>query len=271
MKNFILHSPHRRILELGKAVMGILNVTPDSFSDGGDFLRQSDALKHAKKLIEDGADIIDIGGESTRPDAKPVPIQEELRRVIPVIRSIRKSKWGRKVWISVDTYKAEVARQAVEAGADMVNDVTALRGDPQMAKVVSEMNVPVVLMYSKDPKPPTTRKKVRYHDVIKTILKFFRERIAFARKNRIRSANLILDPGMGGFVSMVPEYSFEILRRLPELKKLGFALLIGTSRKSFLSADLDVKSPSFFSAWYALEQGASIVRAHDTADLKNFL
>lgn len=248
--------------------MGILNVTPDSFSDDGKYYKKSDALKHAKHLIQDGANIIDIGGESTRPDAKPVSVKEELRRVVPIIKSIRKSKWGRKVWISVDTYKAEVARQAIQSGADMVNDVTALRGDPEMAKIVAENNVPVVLMYSKDSKPPTTRKKIHYKNVIKTILKFFNERIKFAEENGIFKENIILDPGMGGFVSMIPKYSFEILQRLPELKKLGFALLIGPSRKSFLKNFGARDTASFFAAWYALENGADIIRTHQPVKIQ---
>lgn len=255
------------------AIMGIINVTPDSFSDGGRFYCAgkicgepdlNKIISETEKMVADGADILDIGGESSGPDSKDVSLQEELRRVIPVVKVLRK-RWPCRKFrerryldcryrplievvpqISVDTYKPEVAQQAIDAGADMINDVTAFRGggrsngngdgngDGGMVKVVAQTGVPVVLMYSKDSSARTTRKMVQYDDVIRTIKDFFEERIVFAEKNGVKRDQIILDPGMGFFVSGDPKYSFEILERLDEFQIFGCPILLGPSRKSFL-------------------------------------
>lgn len=179
--------------------MGILNSTPDSFSDRSRFFKLDDALEQARKMINGGADWLDIGGESSGPDSQDVPLDEELQRVIPLIQKVRMES---DIWISVDTWKAEVARQSLEAGADAINDVTALRGDPELAKVVKEFEVPLVIMYSKDATPRTTGQQPDYEDVMDTIKSFFIERLQFAESNGILNKQIVLDPGMG-FLSAV--------------------------------------------------------------------
>lgn len=274
---------------MGKKVkiMGILNVTPDSFSDGGQFLGLSAAVKRAREMAAAGASIIDIGGEASGPGSVDVPLEEELRRVIPVIKALRKIVIARPlgrsnldrfaslamttprtncITISLDTCKAEVARQGIFAGADMINDITALRGDTEMARVIAEAGVPIILMYSKDPTPRTTRIKKRYRDVIKTVSNFFEERIEFAIKQGIKRSQIILDPGMGAFVSGDPKYSFEILRRLRELKKFKLPILVGVSRKSFLPGETALRDvPTFISNLVAAKNGADILRVHNVS------
>ena len=240
--------------------MGILNLTPDSFSDGGRFNTETRALKQVRKLIRDGVDIIDIGGESTGPNSKNVSLKEELARVIPILKKIRKIT---KIPISIDTYKADVARQALEAGANIINDVTALRGDKNMAKVAAKYNCPIILMYSKDSTPRTTRSPKKYRDVIKTIKGFWKARVAYATKNGIKRKNIILDPGMGAFVSGIADYSFEIVTRLNELTNLGFPVLIGLSRKSFLGGTIKERDKKAITlTTIAVLNGVSIIRTH---------
>lgn len=247
-------------------IMGILNVTPDSFSDGGKYMNPGLAFARARQMIEEGADIIDIGGESSGPGSADVLPEEELCRVIPVIKSIK----GRL--ISIDTYKAEIARQAIFAGARMVNDVTALRGDPALAAVIAETGVPVALMYSKDTSARTTRVKKRYRDVVKTILEFLKERIDFALSQGIKREQIIIDPGMGAFISTDPKYSFEILQRLVEFKKLGCQILVGTSRKSFLPGKIEERlEPTLAANLLAIQNGADIIRVHDVAAHKKMI
>ncbi|OGJ42551.1 dihydropteroate synthase [Candidatus Peregrinibacteria bacterium RIFCSPLOWO2_01_FULL_39_12] len=214
--------------------MGILNVTPDSFSDGGKFNTIEKAVKRAKQIESEGANIIDIGGESTGPNSQNVSLEEELKRVIPVIKRIRKFS---RLPISIDTYKSEVAAQALDAGANIINDVTALRGDKNMAKIVSKYKCPIILMYSKDKTPRTTKEKVEYKDILKTIKTFLKNRIKYAEKQGVKKSQIIIDPGMGAFISGIPKYSFEIIAKLKELKELGLPILIGISRKSFLGSD----------------------------------
>ncbi|MFH1533585.1 MAG: dihydropteroate synthase [Nitrospirota bacterium] len=247
-------------------IMGILNVTPDSFSDGGSFNTLEKALKRAKELKKQGADILDIGGESTGPGSKHVSLEEELKRVIPIIKELRKIT---KLPISIDTYKSEVATQALDAGANMVNDVTALRGDQKMASVIAEYKCPVILMYSKDPTPRTTVKKVKYKNIIKTIKDFLKKQISYAKKHGISNSQIIIDPGMGQFISALPEYSYEIIARLHELKTLGYPILIGPSRKSFLGGTMDSRAEkgTVVSA-IAYSAGASIIRTHDIKQIK---
>lgn len=255
-------------------VMGILNVTPDSFSDGGKFLDPKKAVRRALQMIEEGADIIDIGGESSGPGSVNVSLEEELKRVIPVVKALRASARG-KILISVDTYKAEVAAQAVKAGAQMINDVTAFRGDKAMAKTLAKLKVPVVIMYSKDSSARTTRKNVRYKDVVKTVVDFLRKQMLFGMKAGIKKENFILDPGMGAFISADPNYSLQLLNRLSELKKLG-PLLVGASRKGFIGQVLDVPldqrlEGSLACAAIATLNGASILRAHDVKETRRIV
>lgn len=254
-------------------VMGILNVTPDSFSDGGRFFSLESAVAHARQLIREGADIIDVGGESTRPGAEPVPAEEELRRVLPVIRAIRKEF---SVPISIDTYKAIVAEAALAAGANIVNDISALRFDPQMVEVVAHARVPVVLMHMLGT-PQTMQQNPVYTDVVREIKEFLGERIAFARAHGIRE--IIIDPGIG--FGKTVAHNVEILRRLSELKDLGCPILIGTSRKSFIGKlggteenPLPISERlegTIASNVIAVLHGAQIVRVHDVAAMKRAL
>ena len=216
--------------------MGVLNLTPDSFSDGGRFEGVGgceDIVAVAEQMVRDGASVLDMGGESTGPGSEEVSLEEELRRVIPAIRAVRAAL--PEVRISVDTWKSEVARQALEAGANMVNDVTAGRVDPRIFEVVAQAGVPMVLMYSKQNSPRTDRAVVEYEDVMKTVKDFLRERMAVARAAGV--SEVIVDPGMGAFVSGEPRYSFELIERIEELRELGCPILVGTSRKGFLGED----------------------------------
>lgn len=243
-------------------IMGILNVTPDSFSDGGKFLDPDSAFVRAQQMIAEGADIIDIGGESSGPGSVDISLEEEFRRVIPVIKKLSVISCQ----LSVDTYKSEVARQAIASGASMINDVTALRGDPRMARVVAETGARIVLMYSKDPTARTTRLKKRYRDVVKTILEFLEERIKFVLSQGIKRDQIIIDPGMGAFVSTDPKYSFEILAQLTKFKRLEFPILVGTSRKSFLPGKIEERlEPTLAANLLAIQNGADIIRVHDIA------
>lgn len=272
---FALHNGSR-ILSLDKpCLMGVLNVTPDSFSDGGRFASKDSAVKHARDMVEEGADILDIGGESTGIDSRDVSLEKELERVIPVIEAIRKE--NRDIWISIDTWKQEVAQRAVEAGADMVNDVTALRGDPNMAKWLASAQVPVVLMYSKDVTARTTGEAIHYEDVMKDVKDFLVERVEFAEAVGIAKAQIVLDPGMGAFVSMEGKYSLEILKRLKELVALEFPVLVGASRKGFIQEFCGGEGPqdrlegSLVAAAIALLNGAHLIRAHDVKETKRVM
>ncbi|MBL4824105.1 MAG: dihydropteroate synthase [SAR324 cluster bacterium] len=248
--------------------MGILNSTPDSFSDGSSFYKFDAALAQARKMITDGADWLDIGGESSGPESTDVSLDEELQRVVPLIQTIHAES---DIWISVDTWKAEVARQSLEAGADAVNDVTALRGDAEMAKVIAEYQVPVILMFSKDSSARTTRVQSDYEDVLDTLKSFFRERLEFAESNGIHKSQIVLDPGMGLFISGKAKYSFEVIRSISELHEFDLPLLLGPSRKSFLAEVSPGRSLNFSErdipcvavSSIALWQGVSIIRFHE--------
>lgn len=245
--------------------MGVLNVTPDSFSDGGMYQGVDKAVTRAMQMIEEGADIIDIGGESTGPDSSDVLVDEELERVMPVIEKLRMQT---DVLISVDTYKHHVALHALNIGANMINDVTALRGDPDMAKSLAQHDAPIVLMYSKDPTARTTKDNVSYDDVMKTVKDFLHERIEYAVKAGIQRERLVLDPGMGAFVSGDSVYSLQILNRLKELQELGLPVLVGPSRKSFIGDVLDLSvddrvEGGLAACSVAVMNGASILRVHD--------
>jgi dihydropteroate synthase len=244
--------------------MGILNVTPDSFSDGGLFQTRSSAVRHAKGMVAEGADILDIGGESTRPWADPVPLDVELKRVIPVIRAIRKLK-SVKVPISIDTMKPEVARQALLAGANILNDVGGFR-DEGMVRVAEEFGVPVVVMHMKGT-PQTMQAAPRYKNVVDEILFYFEERLKVLTKRKIR--NIILDPGIG-FGKKV-KHNLEILNQLSRFRTLGYPLLIGLSRKSFLGKSLKLDVDNRLHATVAANalsiwNGADIIRVHDVKE-----
>src|SRR5688500_18508416 len=229
-----LHSPaqvlyNRRVHSVPFTLMGIVNVTPDSFSDAGLFLDPDAAIEHGLRLADEGADILDVGGESTRPGAEPVPEHEELDRVIPVIEGIRAA--NETVRISIDTSKAAVAAAALDAGAAYVNDVTALRGDPDMAPLVAERGVDVCLMHMLGT-PRTMQAEARYDDVVADVKAFLAERIEAATAEGIARERIEIDPGIG-FAKTI-DHNLELLHRLRELTELGRPLVLGTSRKSFL-------------------------------------
>jgi len=245
-------------------IMGVLNVTPDSFSDGGIYLAADNAIARIYEMIEEGVDIIDIGAESTRPDSLAVPMSEELKRLRPIIEHISETHLYEKVDFSIDTYKADIAKYALDHGFQFVNDVTALRGDPTMSDMLVARKPFVVLMYSKDAKAQTTRRLVEYDDVVAFVKDFLRERIDLLTAKGFPRDNIIVDPGMGLFVSSDPKYSFDIIDHLSEFKELGCPILVGISRKTFLGATPD-DSDHASCAWsiQAIHNGASIVRMHN--------
>ena len=237
--------------------MGIVNVTPDSFSDGGAHLDPDDAVAAARSMVEEGAAIVDVGGESTRPGHEPVSLDEELRRVVPVLERLD------GVPVSVDTSKAEVARRALAVGAELVNDVTALRADPAMAELVAESGAWVCMMH--------WGKQPDYADVVSDVVAFLEERLRFAVDAGIDEERICLDPGIG-FGKTVAQ-NFELVRRLPELVALGRPVLVGFSRKSSLGrilgdpqARTGPLSASIAAAVEAYERGATILRVHDVRE-----
>ena len=246
-------------------IMGVLNVTPDSFYDKGRFFDLKSAVKRAFDMDRDGADIIDVGGESTRPGAVDVSENEELRRVIPVILAISKKV---NAAISIDTRKASVADAALEAGASIVNDISALRFDPKMPHIAARHGAFVVLMHMKGT-PKDMQSNPVYGDVVKDIIKNLRASIALARRSGISKNKIIIDPGIG--FGKTVRHNLDILRGLGKFKKLGYPLCIGTSRKSFIGKILGSKSPedrlagSIATAAVAVLNGADIVRVHDVS------
>jgi dihydropteroate synthase len=249
-------------------IMGILNVTPDSFFDGGSFYPRERAIDHALEMAEGGADIIDVGGESTRPGSEPTSLGEELDRVLPVIEGIRKHS---SIPLSIDTYKAAVARAAVASGADMVNDISSLSFDEDMAGVVAASGVPVVIQHIKGT-PRDMQKNPSYQDVTGEIKEFFIERIAYARSCGIDEDDIIIDPGIG-FGKRVSD-NLTIIRELGRLKELGRPLLIGTSMKSFIGRIMGTDVPAeraegtLASVAISLWNGADMVRVHDVVRTK---
>ncbi len=245
-------------------VMGILNVTPDSFHDGGRYSSEENAVERALEMEENGADIIDIGGESTRPGSERISVEEELERVIPVIRELVPKI---NVPISIDTYKPEVAEEAVKAGADIVNDVFGLRKE-SMAEKVAELDVPVIIMHMQG-KPKDMQENPEYDDVVNDISSFFHERIEVAKEAGIKEENIIIDPGIGFGKEL--EHNLEILDRLDEFDSLGYPVLLGASRKSFLGEILGKKSEERLSgslavAALAVEKNVSVLRVHDVSE-----
>lgn len=259
--------PGGRRLEFSRPlVMGVVNVTPDSFSDGGRFLKREDAIKQAHKIVDEGADIVDVGGESSRPGSEPVNLEEELDRVIPVIRTIRGFS---DVPISIDTTKPEVARHAIEAGADIINDISALRFDNGMARIASENKTPVILMHMLGT-PKTMQVAPHYNDCIKEIKEFFSEQIKHCSRNGIAKERIILDPGIG-FGKRLKD-NLTIIRNLGEFKSFGCPIMLGASRKSFISmvtgigGDADKRiGGSLAAVFIAIRSGCDIVRVHDVA------
>jgi len=249
-------------------IMGILNVTPDSFFDGGSYYPRERAIDHALEMAEGGADIIDVGGESTRPGSEPTSLGEELDRVLPVIEGIRKRS---SIPLSIDTYKAAVARAAVASGADMVNDISSLSFDEDMAGVVAASGVPVVIQHIKGT-PRDMQKNPSYQDVTGEIKEFFIERIAYARSCGIDEDDIIIDPGIG-FGKRVSD-NLTIIRELGRLKELGRPLLIGTSMKSFIGRIMGTDLPAeraegtLASVAISLWNGADMVRVHDVVRTK---
>ncbi len=250
-------------------IMGILNLTPDSFSDGGRHNEIRKAIKRVKEMESEGTDIIDIGGESTGPNSPNISLEEEQKRVMPILKAILKIT---KLPISIDTYKAKIAEEAIRLGAKMINDVTGLRGDKAMAKIAAKYQVPIIIMYSKDSSARTTLQEKHYPNVIKTIKDFLTKQIKYAKKNGLKNSQIIIDPGMGNFISKVPKYSFEILNKLAELKQLKFPICIGASRKSFIGgtmAERDLKGQVISAIAYL--NGASIIRTHDVKGTKQII
>lgn len=248
-------------------LMGILNVTPDSFSDGGVFFNHENAVSCGIKLEDDGADIIDIGGESTRPGAASVPFKEEVRRVIPVIEALARRV---KIPISVDTYKSGVARLAIEAGASLINDVSALRFDTEMVHIVSKFHVPVVLMHMLG-NPGNMQANPVYDDVVTEVFNFLRDRIEYAADNGISKDKIIVDPGIGFGKSIA--HNLLLIKQLDVFKNLGCRLLVGPSRKSFIGAVLNQAVEERLEGTaavvaVAILKGADIIRVHDVREMR---
>ncbi|MGM8366116.1 dihydropteroate synthase [Virgibacillus sp. W0181] len=242
-------------LQTNTHIMGILNVTPDSFSDGGKFISQDEAIKQAVLMEKQGAHMIDVGGESTRPGHEPVAANEELDRVIPVIKAIREKV---NVPISIDTYRAETARQAIEAGADIINDIWGAKKDPEMAAVAAEFQVPIILMHNRTNK--------QYGSLLEDMKNDLRKSVEIALNAGVAKDNIILDPGIG-FAKTV-EHNFLVMNELEKISALGFPLLLGASRKSFIGHVLDVPADARDNGTGAttclgIVKGANIVRVHD--------
>ncbi len=246
-------------------LVGVLNVTPDSFSDGGKFFDRKRAVEHGLRMVEEGADFIDVGGESTRPGSEPIPVDEELRRVLPVIEGLAAKV---TVPISIDTYKAAVAKRALEAGATIVNDITGLRFDPEMVHVIVGCDASVIIMHMQGT-PKTMQQNPVYAEVVSEVRTFLSKQAAFAEKQGI--SQILIDPGIGFGKRL--EHNLEIFRRLNEFTVLGYPLLIGPSRKSFIGTILNLPVDSRFEGTAAavavsILNGANLVRVHDVQAMK---
>jgi len=259
-----------RAREGGFSVMGVVNVTPDSFSDGGRFLDAGAAIAHGCRLAQEGADILDVGGESTRPGAEPVSEREELRRVVPVLDGLAASTGAT---LSIDTSKVGVARAAIDVGATLVNDVTAFRGEPGLAGLAAEHGVRCCLMHMLG-EPRTMQDAPRYDDVVSDVKAFLEERMAFAIAEGVSEERVLLDPGIGFGKTL--EHNLELLRRLDELVAIGRPVVVGTSRKQFLGAitgrEVDERLPGTIATnVLALERGATVFRVHEVASVRDAL
>ena len=248
----------------GPVLVGILNVTPDSFSDGGDFFDPEAAAARAAAMLDEGASVIDVGGESTRPGSDPVSPDDETSRVVPVIERLKASRPG--ALVSVDTYRAATAEAALRAGAGVVNDVTALRGDPGMATLVAEAGCPLVLMHMKG-EPKTMQREPRYGDVVREVRDFLAERAEFAVSAGVRPENVIVDPGIGFGKTL--DHNLALLRDLDAIVDLGFPVLVGASRKRFIGTITGVEEArdrvfgTVATTVLAYERGATLFRVHD--------
>ena len=259
----------KRTFTLGKQtlLMGVLNVTPDSFSDGGIFFDKEKAIARGLKMVEEGADFIDIGGESTRPGSKPLGLDEELRRVIPVIEFLAKEM---DVPISIDTYKSAVAKKAIDAGAQIINDISGLHLDPSLSQVAAKEDVPLVLMHIRG-NPETMQKNIHYESLFSEIIQYLKDSIQKAESAGIDSEQIIIDPGIG--FGKTVEDNLLILKNLKEFKILGKPLLLGTSRKNFigkiLNADVTERLEGTLSTIVVgVLNGAHIIRCHDVLQAK---
>ena len=248
-------------LELGQStkIMGILNITPDSFSDGGRYNHVEQAVLRAKEMIEAGANIIDVGGESTRPGHRQISAEEELERIIPVIKELEKEI---NVPISVDTYKADVAKEALKAGADIINDVWGAKGDPEMASVAAESGAPIILMHN--------RKEASYDQFLRDVLNDLYESIQIVKQAGVRDDKIILDPGIGFAKSL--EQNLLMMRNLDILTNLGYPVLLGTSRKSMIGRTLDLPVEERMEGTGAtvclgIQKGCQIMRVHDVKEM----
>ena len=262
----------KRTFKLGKQtlLMGVLNVTPDSFSDGGLFFDKEKAIAHGLRMVEEGADLIDIGGESTKPGSKPLGLEEELRRVIPVIEALVKEV---DVPISIDTYKSTVAKKAIEAGAQMINDISGLNFDPDLAQVAAKEDVPLVLMHIRGT-PETMQKHVHYESLFSEILQYLRESIQRAESAGLDPGQIIIDPGIGFGKTL--EDNLLIIKNLQEFRILGKPILLGTSRKTFIGKILHAEvterlEGTLSSIAIGVLNGAHIIRCHDVLQAKRVI
>lgn len=282
-KNYFKINYKGKFINLGQktAIMGVVNVTPDSFSNGSeDYKNINKIVEKVAFMLENHADIIDIGGESTRPGAEPVSVEEELDRVIPVIEAVRK-ELGDRFFISVDTYKSKVAEEALKVGADIVNDISGMTFDPYMADVVAKYDCPVIINHTRGRPSEMQKGDIYYDDVVVDIVKFLKKQIEYGISRGIRPDRFIIDPGIG-FGKLV-EHNIEIIKRLNQFKVLGLPILIGISRKSFLNVilknlltkrDVPPKERLFATLGataYAVLNGAHIVRVHDVKETAEFL
>jgi dihydropteroate synthase len=267
---FTIHS-RNKTLSLGKrtAIMGVVNVTPDSFYDGGHYFDPNAAIKHAFRLVEEGADLVDIGGQSTRPGSKPVGVEEEFRRVLPILNALRKHT---NLLISIDTYRSEVAKRCLEEGADLINDVSSFREDPEMAQVVAQYKVPVICMHflkSIHPMPADPE----YKNLFSEILDFFHETYRIAAEQNILREQLIVDPGVGFGKKL--QHNLSIIRNLSFLKELNAPIVVGPSRKSFIEKitglpPSDRLEGTAAAAGVCIQQGAHILRVHDVQFFRRY-
>ena len=248
-------------------IMGILNVTPDSFSDGGEFNGIESALKQAQNMVQNGADIIDIGGQSTRPGAVKISLEEELNRVIPIIKAIRKKK---NIPISIDTTEAEVAQAAIEAGADIINDISGGTYDKNMLATAAQLDVPIILMHIKGT-PQTMQTLTNYQDLVTEIIAFLRQQIEKAIALKIKPENIIIDPGIG--FAKDAQQNIQLIQKLTEFQTLNAPILIGVSRKSFIGKIIEQSNPkdrvwgTAAACTAAISGGADIIRVHDVAPM----
>lgn len=269
-ERFFLTSKRHILLSGGVRIMGVLNVTPDSFSDGGRYVEKERAVQRVLEMVEAGADMIDIGGESSRPGSEPISAQEEMERVMPVIEMVKQKC---DVPVSIDTCKSSVAEKALERGAEIVNDISALRFDGHMIDVIRERKAGVILMHMQG-EPKHMQKDPHYEDAIQEIYDFLNERVSYAKEGGIPEGSIVVDPGIGFGKRL--EDNYEILDRIGEFNSLGIGVLVGASRKSFIGMTLDVAvderiEGSLAACAIALEGGVSILRVHDVGATKRFV